>query len=196
MSLLIILALVVIASLILFYLFSTYNMFVALRNRYKNAFSQIDVQLKRRYDLIPNLVESAKGYLVHERSTLEEVIKARNTAFDANKVAAANLSNAAAMTDLMQAEEALNGTIGRLLAVIEAYPNLKANETVRHLMEELTSTENRISFARQAYNDNVTEYNTARELFPNNILFNFEPAILLESIDTPEERKAPKVSFK
>jgi LemA protein len=190
--------LVVIVVIIAFYFIGIYNKLVTLRNRYLNSFKQIDVQLKRRYDLIPNLVESTKGYLAHERGTLDEVIKARNTAFDASKVAAASPGDASAMTGLMQAEGALNGVMGKLMAIVEAYPNLKANETIRQLMEEITSTENKISFARQAYNDDVAEYNIGREQFPNTIIagsFNFQKAELLEAIESAEERKAPKVSF-
>jgi LemA protein len=190
--------LLVVVVIIAFYFIGIYNKLVTLRNRYLNSFKQIDVQLKRRYDLIPNLVESTKGYLAHERGTLDEVIKARNTAFDASKVAAANPGDASAMTGLMQAEGALSGVMGKLMAIVEAYPNLKANETIRQLMEEITSTENKISFARQAYNDDVAEYNIGREQFPNTIIagsFNFQKAELLEAIESSEERKAPKVSF-
>jgi LemA protein len=188
----------VIVVVIAFYFIGIYNKLVTLRNHYLNAFKQIDVQLKRRYDLIPNLVESTKGYLAHERGTLDEVIKARNNAFDASKIAAANPGDASAMTGLMQAEGALSGVMGKLMAIVEAYPNLKANETIRQLMEEITSTENKISFARQAYNDDVAEYNIGREQFPNSIIagsFNFQKAELLEAIESSEERKAPKVSF-
>jgi Uncharacterized conserved protein len=190
--------LIVIIVFIAFYFTSIYNKLVELRNLYMNSYAQIDVQLKRRYDLIPNLVESTKGYLAHERNTLEAVIKARNSAFDASKLAAANPGNAAAMTGLMQAEGALSSVMGKLLAVVESYPDLKANQTISQLMEELTSTENKISFARQAYNDFVAEYNISREQFPNNIIavsFNFEPAKLLEAVEKAEERIAPKVSF-
>jgi LemA protein len=189
---------VVIIAVIVFYFVGIYNKLVAFRNQYLNAFKQIDVQLKRRYDLIPNLVESAKGYLAHERGTLDEVIKARNTAFSASNAAAANPGNADAMKGLTQAEGILGGALGKLMAIVESYPNLKANETISQLMEEITSTENRISFARQAYNDIVAEYNTNREQFPNSIIagsFNFTAATLLEAVESPEERKAPKVSF-
>ena len=188
----------VIVVIIAFYFIGIYNKLVTLRNRYLNSFKQIDVQLKRRYDLIPNLVESTKGYLAHERGTLDEVIKARNTAFDASKIAAANPGDASAMSGLMQAEGALSGVMGKLMAIVEAYPNLKANETIRQLMEEITSTENKISFARQAYNDDVADYNIGREQFPNSVIagsFNFQKAELLEAIESAEERKAPKVSF-
>ena len=190
--------LVVIIVFVAFYFTSIYNKLIALRNLYMNSYAQIDVQLKRRYDLIPNLVESTKGYLAHERNTLEAVTKARNSAFDASKLAAANPGNAAAMTGLTQAEGVLSSALGKLLAVVESYPNLKANETISQLMEELTSTENKISFARQAYNDFVAEYNIKREQFPNNIIavsFNFDPAKLLEAVEKAEERIAPKVSF-
>ncbi len=175
-----------------------YNRLVSDRNIYKNAFAQIDVQLKRRYDLIPNLVETAKGYLKHERETLEAVIAARSTAVGASKKAAANPGDPGAMQGLMQAEGMLSGALGKLFALSEAYPDLKANENMAQLTEELTSTENKIAFARQAFNDMVTTYNTNREKFPNNILagmFNFQQAELLESTESPEERQAPKVSF-
>ena len=195
MPLLVLLGIIVIIAI---YFTSIYNNLIKLRNFYMNSFAQIDVQLKRRYDLIPNLVESTKGYLAHEKNTLEAVIQARNTAFDASKVAAANPGNAAAMTGLTQAEGALSSVMGKLLAVVESYPDLKANQTISQLMEELTSTENKISFARQAYNDFVAEYNIKREIFPNNIVagfYNFEPAKLLEAVEKAEERVAPKVSF-
>ena len=195
MPLLVLLGIIVIIAI---YFTSIYNNLIKLRNFYMNSFAQIDVQLKRRYDLIPNLVESTKGYLAHEKNTLDAVIKARNTAFDASKVAAANPGNAAAMTGLTQAEGALSSVMGKLLAVVESYPDLKANQTISQLMEELTSTENKISFARQAYNDFVAEYNINREQFPNNIIavsFNFDPAKLLEAVEKAEERVAPKVSF-
>ena len=174
-----------------------YNRLVTLRNRFKNAYSQIDVQLKRRYDLIPNLVETAKGYLQHERGTLEAVISARNTASAANYRASQNPGNPATMKDLVVAETALTGTLGRLFALAEAYPDLKANQTMASLMEELTSTENKVAFARQAYNDSVMGYNTQRETFPTNLIantFNFAPATLFE-IEQPEQKEAPKVKF-
>jgi len=174
-----------------------YNSLVALRNRFKNAFAQIDVQLKRRYDLIPNLVETAKGYLKHERETLEAVIKARNIAATAAQAAAANPADGNAMRGLLSAETGLAGALSRLMVVSEAYPDLKANQNMMQLTEELTSTENKIAFARQAYNDSVMVYNTTRETFPNVIfagMFGFLPAELFK-IDDPTERNAPKVSF-
>ncbi len=175
-----------------------YNSLVAAKNRFKNAFSQIDVQLKRRYDLIPNLVETAKGYMKHERETLEAVINARNSAVAAGKNAAGNPGDPAAMKGLAGAEAVLSGTLGRLFALSENYPDLKANQNMLQLQEELTSTENRISFARQAFNDAVTAYNITCEKFPSNMIagmFKFTRAELLESTESPEERKAPKVSF-
>ena len=177
---------------------SLYNGLVTLRNRFKNAFAQIDVQLKRRYDLIPNLVETAKGYLAHERQTLEAVIAAREGAVNANRTAAANPADTAAMTQLGAAEAGLSGALGRLFALVEAYPDLKANQNMMQLSEEITSTENKIAYARQAFNDAVMEYNTGIESFPQNVLvsmFEFVPAKQLESIESPEERKVPKVSF-
>ena len=186
-----------IALVLVVFIIGAYNSLVTLRNRYKNAFSQIDVQLKRRYDLIPNLVETAKAYMAHERGTLEAVIAARNTAVTANTRAAANPGDAAAMKELSGAESALSGVMGRLFALAENYPDLKANTTMLSLMEELTSTENKVSFARQAYNDAVMAYNTRREVFPTNLIagpFNFGPAELFV-IDKPEQKEAPKVSF-
>jgi LemA protein len=174
-----------------------FNKLVTLRNRYKNAYAQIDVQLKRRYDLIPNLVETAKGYIKHERETLENVTKARNIAYAASQAAAANPGDTGAMKNLTSAETGLAGTLSRLMMVSEAYPDLKANQNMMQLTEELTSTENKISFARQAYNDSVMTYNTDREVFPSNIIagaFNFGPAELF-AIEKPEEKEAPKVSF-
>jgi LemA protein len=176
-----------------------YNRLVALRNRFRNAFAQIDVQLKRRYDLIPNLVESVKGYLQHERGTLEAVVQARGTAVSAAQRAAAAPGEPGAMQGLAQAEGALGGALGRLLAVFEAYPDLKANQSVMVLQEELTSTENKIAFARQAYNDSVMQYNTKRESFPDNVfagLFGFAAAELLQATESAEQRSAPKVSFR
>ena len=177
---------------------SIYNGLVTLRNRFKNAFSQIDVQLKRRYDLIPNLVETAKAYIKHERDTLEAVTRARNTAVAAAQAAGANPGNPAAMQGLGQAEGALTGVLGRLLAVVESYPDLKANQNMLALQEELSSTENKVAFARQAYNDAVMDYNTKRESFPDTMfagMFGFTPAELLQATESAEERKAPKVSF-
>lgn len=174
-----------------------YNGLVTLRNRFKNAFAQIDVQLKRRYDLIPNLVETAKGYLKHERETLEAVIKARNIAAAAAQTAAANPADANAMRGLMSAEAGLGGALSRLMVVSEQYPDLKANQNMAQLTEELTSTENKIAFARQAYNDSVMTYNTKRETFPTVIVagaLGFQAAELFK-IDDPGERNAPKVSF-
>jgi LemA protein len=193
-ALLVILAVVV--FLILFVI-GIYNGLVTLRNRFKNAFAQIDVQLKRRYDLIPNLVETAKGYLTHERQTLEAVIQARNVAHAAIQQASANPGDPAAMKSLLGAETVLGGALSRLLVTVEQYPNLKANETMMRLMEELTSTENKVSFARQAYNDSVMAYNTTREKFPAVILagmFGFVEAVLFE-VKSEAEREAPKVSF-
>jgi len=187
----------VVALFLLIFVVGAYNSLVTLRNRYKNAYSQIDVQLKRRYDLIPNLVETAKGYLSHERGTLEAVIAARNAAATANTRAAQNPGDASAMKEISSAESALGGVMGRLFALAEAYPDLKANTTMLNLMEELTSTENKVSFARQAYNDSVMAYNTRREVFPTNLIagpFNFGPAELFV-IDKPEQKEAPKVSF-
>ena len=174
-----------------------YNRLVALRNRFKNAFAQIDVQLKRRYDLIPNLVKVAGEYIRHERETLEAVIAARNQAAGAVKQAAADPGNGAAMASLAAAEGVLSGTLGRLFALVESYPDLKANQNMMQLSEEMSSTENRIAFARQAFNDAVMTYNTAREVFPAILLagtFGFQPAELLE-LEDQKQREAPQVSF-
>jgi len=179
------------------YAVAIYNGLVTLRNRFKNAFAQIDVQLKRRYDLIPNLVETAKGYLKHERETLEAVIKARNAAQQADARAAADPGNPDAIRGLLGAESVLTGAMGRLFALAEAYPDLKANQNMMQLTEELTSTENKVAFARQAYNDAVMVYNTKREQFPAVIfanLFSFREALLFE-VEDASERVAPKVSF-
>jgi LemA protein len=195
--LLVIVAILVVGLGLVFYAIGSYNSLVSLRNRFKNAYAQIDVQLKRRYDLIPNLVQTAKGYLAHERGTLEAVISARNIASSANVKAAQNPGDAESMKALTGAESVLTSSLGRLMAVAEAYPDLKANQEMLQVMEELTSTENKISFARQAYNDSVMQYNTTRETFPTNFIansFNFAPAELFV-IDQPEQKTAPKVSF-
>ena len=199
MSIALIVLLVLLAAVAVLVLFvvGIYNRLVALRNRFKNAFAQIDVQLKRRYALIPNLVETAKGYLKHEHSTLEDVIKARNIALAASQTAAANPADAGAMKNLLGAETGLAGALSRLMVVSEQYPDLKANQNMMQLTEELTSTENKISFARQAYNDSVMVYNTTRETFPNVVfagMFGFNEAQLFQ-IDDAAERAAPKVSF-
>ena len=189
--------LVLVGIIVVVSIIGIYNKLVTMRNRYKNAYAQIDVQLKRRYDLIPNLVETAKGYIKHERETLTAVTEARNIAYAAAKAAAANPGDANAMKSLGAAETGLAGTLSRLMMVSEAYPDLKANQNMMQLTEELTSTENKISFARQAYNDSVMTYNTDREVFPSNIIagaFNFGPAELFV-IDKPEQKDAPKVSF-
>lgn len=178
-------------------LISSYNDLVKLRNRYKNAYSQIDVQLQRRYDLIPNLVETAKGYMKHEQETLEAVIAARNSAINASSRAVQNPGEPQAMQQLGNAEAALTGALGRLMVISESYPELKADRAMTQLMEELSSTENRIAFARQAFNDAVTLYNTKNETFPSNVVantFNFKIAELLPEA-TSEVRQAPRVSF-
>ncbi len=179
------------------WLMGVYNGLVVGRNRFENAFAQIDVQLKRRYDLIPNLVEAVKGYMAHERETLDAVIKARNSAMAAEQKVAANPSNASAIQELNQAETQLTSSLGRLFALSEAYPDLKANQNMLALQEELTSTENKIAFARQAFNDAATAYNNQREVFPAVMvagMFGFTEAALLEAEQA--ERQAPKVSFK
>ena len=191
---LIFLGIIVLAIL---FLVGIYNRLVAFRNQYKNAFSQIDVQLKRRYDLIPNLVETAKGYMKHERETLEAVIAARNQAVNASQAAASSPGDPSAMQGLAGAETALTGAVGRLFALMESYPDLKANQNMLKIQEELTSTENKVAFARQAYNDAVTLYNTSRETFPSVLIaspFGFQTAELFE-IEIEKEREAPKVSF-
>jgi len=175
-----------------------YNGLVALRNRFKNGYAQIDVQIRRRNDLIPNLVEIVKGYIKHERETLEAVIKARNQAVAAAQAASANPGNPAAMQSLGQAEGALTGVLGKMFALAEAYPDLKANQNMISLQEELSSTENKVAFSRQAFNDSVMEYNTKRESFPDVIFantFGFGPAELLTVIKSEEEREAPKIKF-
>lgn len=176
---------------------SIYNRLISLRNRFKNAFAQIDVQLKRRYDLIPNLVETAKAYMAHERQTLEAVIAARNTAYAASQTAASNPADSSGVKNLLSAETGLTGALSRLMVVAEQYPQLKANQNMMQLTEELSSTENKIAFARQSYNDAVMTYNTQREVFPSVIfanLFSFTPAELFQ-VEAPAERQAPKVSF-
>lgn len=183
--------------LIAFFFVSIYNRLVGGRNAYKNAFAQIDVQLTRRHDLIPNLVETAKGYMKHERETLEAVIAARNAAVTGLRNAAANPGDPTAVQQLSGAENALSGALGRLFALAEAYPDLKANQNMMQLSEELTSTENKVAFARQAFNDAVMSYNNAREMFPNSIvanMFAFLQAQLLD-IESPEKRAVPVVKF-
>lgn len=194
-ALLVVVGVVVVLAL---FVAGIYNALVTKRNRYKNSYAQIDVQLKRRYDLIPNLVEVAKGYMAHERDTLEAVIRARNQAVQASSAAAAKPGDPSAMTSLAGAEASLGASLGRLFALRESYPDLKADQQMGQLSEEMTSTENRIAFARQAYNDSVTEYNTARERFPAVIfagMLGFSAAALLEVIEAADERKVPKVSF-
>ena len=184
-------------AVVVIYIIAIYNQLVSYRNQFKNGFAQIDVQLQRRHDLIPNLVESAKAYMSHERGTLTEVMEARNGAVNAQKGAATDPGEAGKMKKLGMAEGLLDKALANFYAVAENYPDLKANETVQQLMEELSSTENRVAFARQAYNDSVMSYNIHREKFPNNIvagLFSFKPTAQLE-LETPEARTAPKVSF-
>jgi LemA protein len=188
--------LIIIVAVVVFFV-GIYNGLVTARNNYKNAFAQIDVQLQRRYDLIPNLVETAKGYMKHERETLEAVIAARGAAVSGLSAAKANPGDAQAMQQLGGAENQLTQTLGKLFAVAEAYPDLKANQNMMQLSEELTSTENKVAFARQAYNDGVMYYNNKREVFPNSFvanMYNFAPATPWE-VETPEAKKAVKVSF-
>lgn len=179
------------------FVWQSYNRLITLRNRYQNSYSQIDVQLQRRYDLIPNLVETAKGYMAHERETLESVIAARNQAMGASRAAAADPSNSQAIQQAAAAEAGLSGVLNRLMVVSEAYPELKADQSMNTVMEELRTTENKISFARQAFNDAVTLYNTAREVFPNNLIagtFNFSAGELWAEL-APAARQAPRVAF-
>ncbi|PCJ49631.1 MAG: hypothetical protein COA74_05275 [Gammaproteobacteria bacterium] len=186
-----------ILAFIVFYFVGVYNRLVSLKNRFKNAYAQIDVQLTRRYDLIPNLVETAKGYMAHEKETLEAVIQARNQAASANQAAANNPDDAGAIQGIVGAEAMLTGAMGKFFALSESYPDLKASETMNNVMEELSTTENKVAFSRQAYNDSVMTYNTYKEQFPNNMIskhFNFKDAELFE-VDEPEVRKAVKVSF-
>ena len=188
----------VIIAVVVFWAVGAYNRLVSLRNKFRNAFAQIDVQLKRRYDLIPNLVETAKAYMKHERETLENVIKARNTAVSANAAASADPGSASAIHGLVAAEGVLSGALSRLFALAEAYPDLKANQNMMQLTEELTGTENKISFARQSFNDAVMSYNTSAQQFPTNVIasaFSFGPAELLESTESDEERRPVKVQF-
>ena len=194
-SILVVVGLVVLLAL---WAIGLYNGLVVLKNRFKNAFAQIDVQLRRRYDLIPNLVETAKGYLSHERETLTAVIEARNQAAGAAKALAAAPGDPAAVKAFSAAEAGLAGVLSRLMVVVERYPDLKADRQMARVSEELTSTENRIAFARQAYNDSVTEYNTRRELFPTSVvagMFSFAPAALLEATASEAQREAPQVRF-
>ena len=188
---------VLVVVILVLVVISMYNGLVKRRNAYQNAFAQIDVQLTRRHDLIPNLVETAKGYMKHERETLEAVVAARTGAVDAQQAARQNPGDPSAMGQLSQQENALTQTLGRLFALQESYPDLKANQNMMQLSEELSSTENRVAFARQAYNDSVMAYNNKREVFPSNIfagMFGFKEAALLE-VDRPEMRQAPEVSF-
>ena len=188
---------IAVVALLAFSAIGIYNSLVTLRQRFKNAFAQIDVQLKRRYDLIPNLVETAKGYMKHERETLEAVVQARNQALSAVKQAGQAIGNPDAMRSLNHAEGALNGALGRLMVVVERYPELKADRNMAMLQEEITATENKVAFARQAYNDAATAYNTKREVFPANLfagVFGFQAATLFE-VTQAAEREAPKVQF-
>ena len=198
-SLLILLAIVGLAMVIGLWGIGIYNGLITARNAFKNAFAQIDVQLQRRFDLIPNLVETAKGYMSHERETLEAVVAARSAAQSGLAAAKANPGDPGAMAELAAAQGQLNAGLGRLLAIAEAYPDLKANQNMMQLTEELTATENKVAFARQAYNDSVMAFNNKREVFPSSLLagmFNFGPAALLDiPADKAEVREAPKVQF-
>jgi LemA protein len=188
---------IAIPVVLVIFVISLYNGLVQLRNRYKNAFSQIDVQLKRRHDLIPNLVETAKAFMTHERETLEAVIQARNSAETARQQATANVGDAAAIQGLAQAESGLGGVLGKMFALSESYPDLRSNQNMLQLQEELTSTESKVAFARQSYNDSVMHYNNKIEMFPSNFLagmFSFGPATLFEVSDD-SERDVVKVSF-
>lgn len=188
----------VIILVFVFWAVGAYNRLISLRNRFKNAFAQIDVQLKRRYDLIPNLVETAKGYMKHERETLEAVIVARNQAVTANAKAVGDPTNAAAVQQLSAAEGSLTASLGKMFALSEAYPDLKANQNMMQLTEELTGTENKIAFSRQAYNDGVMQYNISIEQFPGSIIanmFGFRAGELLQATESAEERRAVKVAF-
>lgn len=189
--------LLVIGFFVLLFFISIYNGLVARRNRFKNGYGQIDVQLKRRYDLIPNLVEAVKGYMAHESATLEAVISARNQAANAGVKAAANPGDPEAMKTLMVAESSLGGTLGRLFALSEAYPDLKANQNMMQLQEELTSTENKVGFSRQAFNDSIMDYNIYRETFPNVIVAGLTGFVTAQqfTLENPTEREAPKVKF-
>ena len=188
---------VVIGFFVLLFFISIYNGLVARRNRFKNGYGQIDVQLKRRYDLIPNLVEAVKGYMAHEKGTLEAVISARNQAANAGVKAAANPGDPEAMKTLMVAESSLGGTLGRLFALSEAYPDLKANQNMMQLQEELTSTENKVGFSRQAFNDSIMDYNIYRETFPNVIVAGMTGFVTAQqfTLENPTEREAPKLKF-
>jgi LemA protein len=189
--------LLIIGFFVLLFFIAVYNSLVARRNRFKNAYGQIDVQLKRRYDLIPNLVEAVKGYMAHERATLEAVISARNQAANAGVKAAANPGDPEAMKTLMVAESSLGGTLGRLFALSEAYPDLKANQNMMQLQEELTSTENKVGFSRQAFNDSIMDYNIYRETFPNVIVAGMTGFVTAQqfTLENPTEREAPKLKF-
>jgi LemA protein len=189
--------LLIIGFFVLLFFISIYNGLVARRNRFKNGYGQIDVQLKRRYDLIPNLVEAVKGYMTHERATLEAVISARNQAANAGVKAAANPGDPEAMKTLMVAESSLGGTLGRLFALSEAYPDLKANQNMMQLQEELTSTENKVGFSRQAFNDSIMDYNIYRETFPNVIVAGMTGFVTAQqfTLENPTEREAPKLKF-